>query len=144
MALGMAFGVFSGMMPILPFQTAVAVALALFFRGSKLTAAVGTWISNPLNWYFIYYWSHKIGAFVLGLSEKNAIFSSIMKGVQSGEDPMVIVGRMLSSGSTRIAAFLIGGLVMGLTAAVPTYFIFLPIFKRVKNWREMRRRRKNK
>ncbi len=140
----MAFGVFSGMMPILPFQTAVAVALALFFRGSKLTAAVGTWISNPLNWYFIYYWSHKIGALVLGLSEKNAIFSSIMKGVQSGEDPMVIVGRMLSSGSTRIAAFLIGGLVMGLTAAVPTYFIFLPIFKRVKNWREMRRRRKNK
>ena len=69
LALGMALGVFTGMMPIMPFQIAVAVALALFFKGSKITAALGTWISNPLNWYFLYYANYKLGAFILRLPE---------------------------------------------------------------------------
>ena len=42
LALGMAIGVFSGMMPILPFQIALAVTLALLFKTSKITAALGT------------------------------------------------------------------------------------------------------
>ena len=67
LAMGMAFGIFSGMMPILPFQTALAVALALFFKGSKIAAALGTWVSNPLNWYFLYYYSYKLGALIYNL-----------------------------------------------------------------------------
>jgi uncharacterized protein (DUF2062 family) len=39
LALGMSFGIFTGLMPILPFQTVLAVALALVFKGSKITAA---------------------------------------------------------------------------------------------------------
>ena len=53
LALGLAFGIFAGMMPIMPFQIALAVALALVFKGSKITAALGTWISNPLSWLII-------------------------------------------------------------------------------------------
>ncbi len=48
LALGMAMGIFCGMLPIIPFQTALAVTLAIFFKGSKITAALGTWVSNPL------------------------------------------------------------------------------------------------
>ena len=55
-------------MPILPFQIALAVLLALIFRGSKIAAALGTWISNPLNWYFLYLYSYKIGAAILCLA----------------------------------------------------------------------------
>jgi len=143
LALGMAFGVFTGMMPIMPFQIAGAVALALLFKGSKITAAIGTWVSNPLNWYFLYYASYKLGAFILGLEGDNEILSSVMAAFQSGEDSMMIVGKILGAGGITMAAFLLGGLIMGLLASFPTYFIFLPVFKRIRNWREMRRKRKN-
>ncbi len=144
MALGMALGVFSGMMPIMPFQTALAVALALFFRGSKLAAAIGTWVSNPLNWYFIYFWNYKLGAFILKFPEKNEMFASVMEAIQSGEEPMVIVGKILHSGSMGLGAFLIGGISMGIVSAFPAYFIFFPVFRRIKLWRESRRRKKNR
>jgi uncharacterized protein (DUF2062 family) len=143
LALGMAFGVFTGMMPIMPFQIAVAVALALFFKGSKITAALGTWISNPLNWYFLYYANYKLGAFILRLPEQNEIFSSVMTAIRSGEESMVIVNTILGAGGVSLAAFLLGGLVMGIVAAFPTYFIFLPVFRRIRAWRRARRKLKN-
>ena len=143
LALGMAFGVFTGMMPIMPFQIAVAVALALFFKGSKITAALGTWISNPLNWYFLYYANYKLGAFLLRLPEQNEMFSSVMAAIQSGEESMVIVNTILGAGGVSLAAFLLGGLVMGTVAAFPSYFIFLPVFRRIRDWRRARRKLKN-
>lgn len=140
LALGMSFGIFSGMMPILPFQIAFAVALTLLFKGSKIAAALGTWVSNPLNWYFLYYYSYKLGAFILRLQEQNAIFSSVMTAIQSGEDAMVIAGKITEAGGFVIAAFLVGGLVMGTVAALPSYFIFLRIFRSIRLWREGRKR----
>ncbi len=143
LALGMAFGILAGMMPIMPFQTVVAVALAMFFKGSKITAALGTWISNPLVWYLLYYYSYKLGALILGLPEKSTIFSSIMTAIQSGEEPMVIVGKILGSGSAMIAAFLTGGFVMGVVLAIPSYFFFLHFFRYLKAWRKSRKERRD-
>lgn len=140
LAIGMAFGIFSGMMPILPFQTALAVALSIVFKGSKITAALGTWVSNPLNWYFLYYYTYKLGEFILRLPEQNAIFSSVMTAIQSGEDAMVVVGKIFGSGGFVISAFLVGGLVMGTAAAIPSYFVFLRIFRTIRLWREARGR----
>ncbi len=142
LALGMAFGIFAGMMPIMPFQIAAAVTLAIFFKGSKIAAAIGTWISNPINWYFIYYYNYQVGSAILGIPGQNEAISNIMAAVQSGEEPMLIVGKILGVGGVGLAAFVVGGLAMGISAAVPSYFIFLPIFKRLKAWRESRRRKK--
>ena len=143
LALGMTFGVFAGMMPVMPFQMALAVSLALLFKGSKLTAALGTWISNPLNWYFLYYYSHKLGAFVLGIQGQSARFASIMAAVRLGEEPMVIVEKILAAGGLMVAAFLVGGLILGAVVSIPSYFIFLYVFRRIRTWRESRRGHKN-
>lgn len=142
LALGIAFGIFAGMMPIMPFQTALAVALALFFRVSKITAALGTWISNPLNWYFLYYSNYKIGALILNLSQKNKDFSSIMASIGRGDEVMVIIGKLAGAGSAIIAAFLIGGILLGSVSAIPSYFIFLRLFNFIRAWRERRRDRR--
>ena len=139
LALGMAFGVFTGMMPIVPFQTALAIILSLFLKGSKITAALGTWISNPLNWYFLYYYNYKLGSFILGLPKNNTIFSSIMTSIQSGEESMVIVEKMIGAGGVVLAVFLLGGLVMGIGFAVPCYFVFLHLFKYIRVWRKSRK-----
>jgi len=136
LALGMALGIFCGMLPVVPFQTVFAITLALFFKASKVTAAVGTWISNPLNWYFIYYCNYKLGSFILGLSEKNATISAIFTAIKSGQEPMVIVGKMLGSGAVIIIAFIIGGLVIGTFVAVPSYFGFVFVFRYIHAWRE--------
>ncbi len=141
LALGTAFGIFAGLMPIMPFQMALAVALALFFKGSKITAALGTWISNPLNWYFIYYYSFKIGASLLGLSSHGKIFASVMASVRQGEEPMVIIGKIIGAGSAMMGSFFLGGLVMALIGAIPSYFIFLNIFQRIQDWRIKRKAR---
>ena len=143
LALGIALGIFTGMMPIIPFQTALAVTLALFFKASKITAALGTWVSNPLNWYFLYYYSYKLGTFLLGIPEKKAIFSSITAAMKSGEAPMVLVAKIVHAGSTIVAAFLVGGFVMGIVFGPPSYFVFLRFFKYVRAWRRSRKERGN-
>ena len=138
----MAVGIFIGMLPIIPFQTALALAIAVFFRTSKITAVLGTWISNPLNWYILYYLSYKLGAFVLMLPEKNASFRAIMNAVQSGSDVWLIVENLLSSGGLIVSAFLIGGLIMGTVASIPSYFIFLRFFRYLRVWRKARKEKR--
>ncbi len=140
LALGMALGIFSGLLPILPFQTALAVALALFFKSSKITAAIGTWISNPLNWYFLYYYTYKVGAFALGISGKEALFSKLMTSLRHADGPLAIAERIFQAGTTVVAAFVTGGLVLGIVFAVPGYFLFLYIFGSIASWREIRRK----
>ena len=139
----MALGVFTGLMPIIPFQTALAVALAILLKGSKITAAIGTWVSNPLNWYFIYYASYKLGAFILRLPERKEAFASIMSAIDSGQGTMVIVGKFLGAGGAFVVAFLLGGFVLGIVFAPPAYLLFLKFFISVKSWREHRKEHRN-
>ncbi|MFC1883530.1 DUF2062 domain-containing protein [Thermodesulfobacteriota bacterium] len=140
LALGMAFGALTGMMPILPFQSVTAIALAVFFKASKITAALGTWISNPLNWYLLYFYNYKLGVYLLGLKADNSAFASIMNSIKTNEEALVIAGKILHAGGTMVAAFLIGGLVMGAITAPPTYYIFLYIFKRLRAWRRSKKK----
>ena len=142
LALGIAFGIFAGMMPIMPFQIALAVTLALLFKGSKITAALGTWVSNPLNWYFLYFYSYKIGASILGIAGKSKIFSSVMASMRQGEEAMAIIAKIAGAGGSMAAAFVVGGLIMGFAAAAPSYFIFLRLFQLIRQWRRERRARK--
>lgn len=135
LALGIAFGVFSGMMPIMPFQIALAVALAIFFKASKITAALGTWVSNPLNWYFLYLYSFKIGVWILGLSEKKQVLYSIIASLKQGEEMSVVIGKMFATGGITVVASLIGGLLMGIVASVAAYFVFLKIFQAIRRFR---------
>ena len=142
LALGMAFGIFAGMMPIMPFQIALAVTMALLFKASKITAALGTWVSNPLNWYFLYYFTYKIGAKVLGLSERNHILSSILESARQGEGAMVVIGKIAGAGGAISGALLLGGIILGVLAALPSYIIFLRVFQFIRVWRNKRRNRK--
>jgi uncharacterized protein (DUF2062 family) len=142
LALGMALGIFAGSMPVLPLQTALAIFLALIFKGSKLAAALGTWISNPLNWYFLYFCSYKIGAGILGVSGTGRVFHSIMLSIHQGGNAWILLEKMADAGGEIIAAFLVGGLVLGLVFSVPSYFIFIKIFSSLRACRDRVRREK--
>ena len=46
------------------------------------------------------------------------------------------------AGTTIVSSFLLGGFIMGLVAALPSYFISLRFFQFVRRWRQKRRDRK--
>jgi uncharacterized protein (DUF2062 family) len=143
LALGMALGIFTGMMPIMPFHMGLAVILALVFKASKVTAALGTWINNPLNVFFLYALNYRLGARILGHTEKSWVFSSVMESVQRGDEIKVIAGNIAGAAGILIPSLLVGGFVMGVVCSLPSYIIFLRLFRFIKNWREQRRDRKH-
>jgi len=134
----MAFGIFIGMMPIIPFQTALALALAIAFKASKITAALGTWISNPVTIYIIYKYCYKIGSFILGYDHNTKILAPVIEAIYNGEVLNSII-KILSAEGIIIAAFLLGGIVLGVIFAVPSYFIFFYFFKTFISWRKSRK-----
>jgi uncharacterized protein (DUF2062 family) len=65
-SMGLALGLFIGFMPILG-QIVLAAALAILFRVNLPVAVMGVWISNPLTLAPIYFFSYKVGAWVLSV-----------------------------------------------------------------------------
>jgi uncharacterized protein (DUF2062 family) len=63
---GAAIGMFVGFMPVLG-QMLIAAALAIFFRVNLPLATMTVWISNPLTIAPIYFFSYKLGAWVLDI-----------------------------------------------------------------------------
>lgn len=122
LAMGLAVGVFAGFLPIIPVQMAVAVALAFPVRGNKAAAALGTWVSNPVNvvpMYALMYWVG--GMFV----PNSATF-----------DPARLDMRdMLASGADFFLVMLLGGMVLGIPAAFITYVL---TFRGVNAYRQRR------
>ena len=109
-SLGMAIGVFVGITPTMPFHTVLAVSLATLLRASKLAAALGVWICNPLTIPLFYYGSYRLGRFVLGSPELSLppdySFLSLMK-----------------LGKHATVAMLHGGVLLGILPALLTYIL---------------------
>jgi uncharacterized protein (DUF2062 family) len=115
--LGMAIGVFVGCLPLIPFQTVIAVSLAFFFRCSKITAALGTWVTNPANVVFVYYFLYRIGRL-------------IVPGEALGFDPKhLTLSEMFASGWHLVMIMSVGGLVIGIPAAILTYFLTVRLIR---------------
>lgn len=71
---GAALGLFVGFMPVLG-QMFIAAALAIFFRVNLPLAAMGVWITNPLTVAPIYFFTYKLGAWVLDLPVEQYAFT---------------------------------------------------------------------
>jgi uncharacterized protein (DUF2062 family) len=139
LALGTALGIFSGMIPIVPFQILLALALAVTLKGSKLMAALFTWYSNPFSWYFIYFYSFKLGALLLGMPGHHEALTSLLTVLRSGEGVMAIIVKIAEAGGSAFASFLLGGIVIGLFLAVPSYFMSLRLFIFLRSWRRAKK-----
>ena len=115
---GLAVGIFAGCFPFFGLQSFVGVFLATLFRGSKVAAVAGTWISNPLTYLPIYLFNYKVGKFLLRvdsppISQLN--FQSI--------------SQFKELGSTVAITLIFGSFVVGLIAGFITYFISLYLLR---------------
>lgn len=76
-ARGVAVGLFTGIIPILPFQTLLAIALTILLRANFPTAFLVSWISNPITILPIAYFTYLIGNWVLGGDASTIVFNDI-------------------------------------------------------------------
>lgn len=125
-ARGLALGVFAGFFPLFGLQTAIGIFLAAIFRGSKLAAVAGTWVSNPLTYVPIYVFNYHVGKLILR-TEDTIVSPLNIESFKSFRQ----LG--FSFGATLIT----GCVVVGAIAAFVVYFGGLPVLKR------LRRRRKS-
>jgi uncharacterized protein len=118
-AMGMAIGVFVAATPSMPFQTAIAVALAFILRSSKAAAAIAVWLSNPITFPVFYLASYKVGTFLFGISA----------AYDPGGEPVDI----LKLGAEVTIAAVTGGIIIGLCLAIATYFVTRKIYTKIRS-----------
>jgi uncharacterized protein len=110
---GVAIGVFIGMTPTVPLHTILAVVIAFLAGKSKLAAALGAWICNPLFLPFIYILDYKVGQSITG-----------SEGLELSFAPEhLTISHLLEVGREVSFSLLMGGLITGLMVAIPSYFV---------------------
>lgn len=141
-ALGFALGVFSACTPFLGFQTILALMLAFVLRVSMPAALLGTFIGNPLSWPAIWSGSYVAGALLLGQDPAYA--------ADHFTDTANALGATLSAPSPEnlntavdylspiVEPMIVGGLLVGLIAAIFSYY---PTRRAVRVFQRHRRSR---
>ena len=69
-ALGLSLGVAVGMLPPLPIQTVLAIALAVRYRANIPAAATAVWISNPATAVPLFIYQCKVGKTIFNFNDK--------------------------------------------------------------------------
>jgi len=128
-AWGAAVGLFIAMTPTMGIQTYIAVPIAALIKKSKVAAAAGVWLTNPVTAPFLYGFNYLIGAKLLG-HPLNAPFLSN----PSWET-------FWNAGRHVMLALTLGGTITGVTVAFLGYFLVLAM---VRTAREKARRLRRK
>jgi len=135
LARGLAIGVFWGMFPLPGVQMLIAVLNAALFRSSKLAAAAGTWLSNPLTTLPLTLFNFHVGQSLLN-----------REAIEFSSDHLRSLQSILELGTDFAISYLFGCLVVGTVAAPLVYFLGLPLIassqRRIAARRTARRKQK--
>ncbi|HEY9698730.1 MAG TPA: DUF2062 domain-containing protein [Trichocoleus sp.] len=131
-AKGFAFGVFWGMFPLPGLQMAIAILTAALFRSSKIAAAAGTWLTNPITTLPFTALNFHIGQTVLGREWRDLPLGSL-QSLQS----------FMELGTEFITAYLLGCAIVGFCGGTLSYIVGVPTVAYLKQ-RLDRRQRKQK
>ncbi|RUP00692.1 DUF2062 domain-containing protein [Hyphomicrobium sp.] len=125
-ALGFAIGVFTACTPFLGVQTITACILAFMLRVSMPAALLGTLIGNPVSWPAIWSASYVSGALLLGLDPTYAAdhlseTANALGATLAAPSPETL-DTAVTNLSPIIEPMMVGGLLVGLIAAVFSYY----------------------
>jgi uncharacterized protein len=140
LARSFAFGIFMGVLPLIPVQTIILVPLTLLLRVSTITAMLaGYVVSNPLTFIPQYYSTWKLGNAVLPgwvtwAQIENALHVAASDGFLEG---LAAFGRL---GIKAVAVMETGGAIIGLPVAAASYFLALRFFSAVRRKRALAHR----
>jgi uncharacterized protein (DUF2062 family) len=121
-----AVGAFAALMPM-PFQTGLAIALAIFFRVNIPISFALCWVTNPFTMAPIFYICYNIGAFLLGkpiqdVSAQTPTFEGV-HGFEFSIDWLVASAQWLVASIGAMGeAFILGSLVFAFSCSVFLFF----------------------
>ncbi|MBD1850350.1 DUF2062 domain-containing protein [Leptolyngbya sp. FACHB-711] len=134
-ARGFAFGVFWGMFPLPGLQMAIAILTAAVFHSSKIAAAAGTWLSNPITTLPFTALNFHVGQTLLGQKWSDLPIDSLRS-----------IEGFLALGGDILVAYLLGCAVVGFFGGLLSYGVALPVVRRMQKQvaerRHQRRMRK--
>jgi len=155
-AIGIATGVFCSFTPFFGLHFFLAAFVAYIFKGNIVAALFGTFFGNPVTWPFIASFSVKLGQIILGYPVTN--FETFLEHFVEASDATIQgVKSLFGYGESDWALlygffrelflpYFIGGFVLGLIAALFTYFVFRPIiyaYKVTRNKKKYKKFNKN-
>jgi uncharacterized protein (DUF2062 family) len=123
-ARGLAVGTFAGCFPLFGLQIIIAVFLAIIFRGNKLAAMAGTWISNPFTYIPLFWFNFEVGRLFLLLL--NFHVPSQTKNKMEWEFDSW--QNLTDAGFEITTTLLIGSLIIGLLVSLIVYLVTLIFF----------------
>ena len=151
-AVGIATGVFCSFTPFFGLHFFLAAFVAYIFKGNIVAALFGTFFGNPVTWPFIASFSVKLGQIILGYPVTNfetfldhfvEASDATIQGVKSlfgyGESDWALLYGFFRE---LFLPYFIGGFVLGLIAALFTYFVFRPIIYAYKVTRKKKKYKK--
>lgn len=121
---GLALGIFIGCLPIIPFQLAVIIPLAILLRASKLASIIASFISNPINLIPFYMLLWYIGSSLFPTSH-TMLFS---------KEQLTLIN-IIHQGGTMFLRMFLGGVILGIPLSLLVYYVSLPIIKRYQEKR---------
>lgn len=128
LARGIACGVFAGLFPFFGSQTLLAWGLAIIFRGNKILAAVGPWISNPFTSVPIYAFNFHVGTWLL--DDRNSLDLSLASWQDIKELGLEIIWPLF-----------VGCVAVGIVSAIISYFLSLWLIRRIRKSQQARHRK---
>jgi uncharacterized protein (DUF2062 family) len=123
--LGFALGVFLAFSPTMGAQMAIAVFVAALLKWNKLSAAVGVWVSNPLTAPLLYTLTYLTGAWILQIGNKPPSATAL-------ESPSAFI-TLLQKTPDILYALLLGGVILGLPAAMAGYLFAYTAVKKYQD-----------
>lgn len=158
-AIGVACGTLLSFTPLFGLHIALAMFIAYALRGNIIAAFIATWVGNPITFPFIATAAMQTGWKILGIDAKSEDFNGITRDFKNALGDiwayiksLVGYGHASLDGISRFyfevfLPYLIGGVILGIPAAIVMYLISRPAIGAYQHRRReklLERRRKHK
>lgn len=125
-ALGMALGIFIGILPIMGIQMTVVTLIALPLRGNLKAAIAAVWISNPVTFLPMYFGYYQFG--LLFFPSRDLTWEQFRQIIaMAGEWDWSAIGestkRILALGADILIPMWTGAAILAVVFGIPSYFV---------------------
>ena len=156
-SLGMSCGIFASFTPLFGLHFLIAGLLSYVLRANVLASLIGTFIGNPITFPIITVFNLKLGEWILGSNEYSSgdggkIFEGFLDFIFLIYKSLFTEGLIGENSVPRMNEFLygvfipysIGGLILGISIAIISYFLLRPLVSTYQKKRDSLKARRLK
>ena len=156
-SLGMSCGIFASFTPLFGLHFLIAGLLSYLLRANVLASLIGTFIGNPITFPIITVFNLKLGEWILGSNEYSSgdggkIFEGFLDFIFLIYKSLFTEGSIGENSVPRMNEFLygvfipysLGGLILGISIAIISYFLLRPLVSTYQKKRDSLKARRLK